>query len=156
MGGTAWQPFKVFQKNTTNKWTGQGLERAKSEGKTLGRRKVTDDTMTAKIIELRTAKKSIRAIASEVGVSTATIQRELKKVAWQIRLILCQDFGRENIVYFQGCILGIFSTDFVSPMRPVEISELHHDWYLPRLRSCEWTNHFPWGRWFPSWWIVSG
>ena len=58
-----------------------GLERAKSEGKTLGRRKVTDDTMTAKIIELRTAKKTIRAIASEVGVSTATVQRELKKVA---------------------------------------------------------------------------
>ena len=58
-----------------------GLERAKSEGKTLGRRKVTNDTMTAKIIELRTAKKSIRAIASEVGVSTATVQRKLKKVA---------------------------------------------------------------------------
>jgi len=58
-----------------------GLERAKSEGKTLGRRKVTDDTITAKIIELRTAKKTIRAIASEVGVSTATVQRELKKVA---------------------------------------------------------------------------
>ena len=58
-----------------------GLERAKSEGKTLGRRKVTDDTMTAKILELRTAKKSIRDIASEVGVSTATVHRELKKVA---------------------------------------------------------------------------
>ena len=37
-----------------------GLERAKSEGKTLGRRKVTNDTMTAKIIELRNDKKSIR------------------------------------------------------------------------------------------------
>ena len=58
-----------------------GLERAKSQGKTLGRKKVTNDTMTAKIIELRNNKKSIRAIASEVGVSTATIQRELKKVA---------------------------------------------------------------------------
>ena len=58
-----------------------GLERAKSEGKTLGRKKVTNDTMTAKIIELRSAKKSIRAIASEVGVSTATVHRQLKKVA---------------------------------------------------------------------------
>ena len=58
-----------------------GLERAKSEGKTLGRRKVTNQTMTAKIIELRNDRKSIRAIASEVGVSTATVQRELKKVA---------------------------------------------------------------------------
>ena len=58
-----------------------GLERAKREGKTLGRRKVTNDTMAAKIIELRNDKKSIRAIASEVGVSTATVQSELKKVA---------------------------------------------------------------------------
>ena len=58
-----------------------GLERAKSEGKILGRRKVTNDTMTAKIIELRNDKKSIREIASEVGVSTATVHRQLKKVA---------------------------------------------------------------------------
>ena len=58
-----------------------GLERAKSQGKTLGRKKVTNDTMTARILELRTAKKSIRQIASEVGVSTATVHRELKKVA---------------------------------------------------------------------------
>ena len=55
-----------------------GLERAKSEGKTLGRRKVTDDTITAKIIELRTAKKSIREIASEVGVSRGTVNNILK------------------------------------------------------------------------------
>ena len=58
-----------------------GLERVKSEGKTLGRRKVTNDTMTAKIIELRSAKKFLREIASEVGVSIATVHRELKKVA---------------------------------------------------------------------------
>ena len=55
-----------------------GLERAKSEGKTLGRRKVTNDTMTAKIIELRTAKKSIRDIASEVGVSRGTVSNVLR------------------------------------------------------------------------------
>ena len=29
-----------------------GLERAKSQGKTLGRRKITNDTMTTKIMEL--------------------------------------------------------------------------------------------------------
>ena len=50
-----------------------GLERAKSEGKTLGRKKVINDEMTAKIVELRTAKKSIRDIASEVGVSVGTV-----------------------------------------------------------------------------------
>ena len=55
-----------------------GLERAKPEGKTLGRRKVTNDTMTAKIIELRNDKKSIRAIASEVGVSRGTVSNVLK------------------------------------------------------------------------------
>ena len=55
-----------------------GLERAKSQGKTLGRRKVTNDTMTAKIIELRTAKKTIRQIASEVGVSVGTVSNTLK------------------------------------------------------------------------------
>jgi DNA invertase Pin-like site-specific DNA recombinase len=55
-----------------------GLERAKREGKTLGRRKVTDDTMTAKILELRSAKKSIREIASDVGVSRGTVNNILK------------------------------------------------------------------------------
>ena len=55
-----------------------GLERAKSEGKTLGRKKVTNETMTAKIIELRTAKKTIREIASEVGVSRGTVSNVLK------------------------------------------------------------------------------
>ena len=55
-----------------------GLERAKSQGKTLGRKRVTDDTMTAKIFELRTAKKTIREIASEVGVSRGTVNNVLK------------------------------------------------------------------------------
>jgi DNA invertase Pin-like site-specific DNA recombinase len=58
--------------------TPSGLERARREGKTLGRRKVTNDTMTAKIIELRTAKKSLREIASEVGVSRGTVNNVLK------------------------------------------------------------------------------
>ena len=55
-----------------------GLERARREGKTLGRRKVTNDTMTAKIIELRTANRSIRDIASEVGVSRGTVSNVLR------------------------------------------------------------------------------
>ena len=55
-----------------------GLERAKSEGKTLGRKKVTNDTMTAKIIELRNDKKSLREIASDVGVSIGTVSNVLK------------------------------------------------------------------------------
>ena len=55
-----------------------GLERARREGKTLGRRKVTNDRMTATIIELRTANKSIRQIPSEVGVSIGTVSNTLK------------------------------------------------------------------------------
>ena len=61
--------------------TRAGLARTVANGTKLGRKKITNDKMTAKIIELRNDKKSIRAIASEVGVSTATVQRELKKVA---------------------------------------------------------------------------
>ena len=55
-----------------------GLERAKSQGKTLGWRKVTNDTMAAKITELRVERKSIRQIASEVGVSRGTVNNVLK------------------------------------------------------------------------------
>ena len=55
-----------------------GLERAKSEGKILGRRKVTNNKITAQIIELRNDKKSIRQIASEVGVSRGTVSNVLK------------------------------------------------------------------------------
>jgi DNA invertase Pin-like site-specific DNA recombinase len=61
--------------------TNAGLARTVANGTKLGRKKITNDTMNAKIIELRNDRKSIRAIASEVGVSTATVQRELKKVA---------------------------------------------------------------------------
>ena len=55
-----------------------GLERAKREGKTLGRRKVTNDRITTQIIELRSANRSIRDIASEVGVSRGTVNNVLK------------------------------------------------------------------------------
>ena len=61
--------------------TRAGLARTVANGTKLGRKKTVTNDMTTKIVELRTAKKSIRAIASEVGVSTATVQRELKKVA---------------------------------------------------------------------------
>ena len=55
-----------------------GLDRAKREGKTLGRKKVINDEITSKIIELRNAKKSIRDIASEVGVSRGTVSNVLQ------------------------------------------------------------------------------
>ena len=55
-----------------------GLDRAKREGKTLGRKPVTNPEMAAKIIQLRSEEKSLRDIASEVGVSTGTIRKVLK------------------------------------------------------------------------------
>ena len=58
-----------------------GLRRTVANGTKLGRKKITHRKMTAQIVELRSSNMSIRAIAKKVGVSTATIQRELKKVA---------------------------------------------------------------------------
>ncbi len=46
-----------------------GLERAKCKGKTFGRKKVINVEISTQTIDLRNAKKSIRKIASEVGVS---------------------------------------------------------------------------------------
>ena len=61
--------------------TKSGLARTRANGTKLGRKKITNPKITAQIISLRDENKSIRAIATEVGVSTATIQRELRKVA---------------------------------------------------------------------------
>ena len=61
--------------------TKSGLARTVANGTKLGRKKITNPKMTAQIISLRNENKSIRVIATEVGVSTATIQRELRKVA---------------------------------------------------------------------------
>ena len=61
--------------------TKAGLHRARENGTKLGRKKITNPRMTAQIVALRNENKSIRVIATEVGVSTATIQRELRKVA---------------------------------------------------------------------------
>ena len=58
----------------------EGLERKKSEANSLGRRKVTNDNMTAKILELRTKNKSIRDVALEVGVSWGTVSNVLNAV----------------------------------------------------------------------------
>ena len=58
--------------------TNAGLARTVANGTKLGRKSVLTPSMTAKIIELRTAKKSIREIASEVGVSRGTVSNILK------------------------------------------------------------------------------
>ena len=54
-----------------------GLERAKSEGKSLGRKKVVNDKITSQTNDRRNAKKSIRAIASVIDVSRGTVSNVL-------------------------------------------------------------------------------
>ena len=54
-----------------------GLDRARSEGKTLGRKKVITDEISSKIVNLRSIGRSIRDIASEVGVSRGTVSNVL-------------------------------------------------------------------------------
>ena len=55
-----------------------GLERAKSGGKSLGRKKVVNDKNTSQTNDRRNAKKSIRAIASVIDVSRGTVSNVLK------------------------------------------------------------------------------
>ena len=70
--------LEEWNREMLNERTNAGLARTVANGTKLGRKKITNDTMTAKIVELRTAKKSIRAIASEVGVSRGTVSNVLK------------------------------------------------------------------------------
>ena len=80
MGGMMFQFVGIlssWEREMIRERTLAGLERAKSEGKTLGRKKVVNDEITTKIIELLNAEKSICAIASVVGVSRGTVSNVL-------------------------------------------------------------------------------
>ena len=54
-----------------------GLERAKSEVKSLGRKNVVNDKIISQTNDRRNAKKSIRAIASVIDVSRVTVTNVL-------------------------------------------------------------------------------
>ena len=54
------------------------LERSKSGGKSLGRKKVVNDKNTSQTNDRRNAKKSIRAIASVIDVSRGTVSNVFK------------------------------------------------------------------------------
>lgn len=56
----------------------EGIARAKAEGRTGGRPRLVTDEVLAHILQLRAGGASIRAIASEVGLSKATIQKALE------------------------------------------------------------------------------
>jgi DNA invertase Pin-like site-specific DNA recombinase len=60
-----------------------GIKRAKSQGVVFGRKRVVDDNMELKIVELRHKGKSIRQIAKNVGISvgrTHQVIRDRKSV----------------------------------------------------------------------------
>ena len=59
----------------------EGIAKAKAEGRTGGRPKLVTDEMRETILRLRVDGKSIRAIASEVGLSKATIQKVVPSAA---------------------------------------------------------------------------
>ncbi len=53
-----------------------GLERAKANGKVLGRKPLTQQQVD-RILKLRSKKHSIRAIASELGISVGVVSKYL-------------------------------------------------------------------------------
>ncbi|MVS97722.1 recombinase family protein [Devosia marina] len=58
----------------------EGIARAKAQGRTGGRPKLVTDEVRTSIQRLREGGASIRAIAAEVGLSKATVQKTLGRV----------------------------------------------------------------------------
>ena len=73
--------FEEWNREILIERTKAGLARTQANGTKLGRPKITNPKMTDEILALRDEKKSIRAIAAEIGVSAGTVQRELRKAA---------------------------------------------------------------------------
>lgn len=57
----------------------EGIAKAKAEGRVGGRPRTIDATMEARITELRSGHLSIRKIATEVGLSKASVQKVLER-----------------------------------------------------------------------------
>ena len=68
--------FAEFERSMIRERVKAGLERARSQGKRLGRPRVSPETERA-IMDARATGKGMLKIAREVGVGTATVQRVL-------------------------------------------------------------------------------
>ena len=66
--------FAEFERSMISERVKSGLARAKSNGKTLGRPKVSDE-IEGQIIELRSRGMGILKIGRELGIGTSTVQR---------------------------------------------------------------------------------
>ena len=66
--------FAEFERSMISERVKSGLARAKSNGKTLGRPKVSDEC-EEQILNLRSQGMGILKIGKELGVGTSTVQR---------------------------------------------------------------------------------
>src|SRR5210317_1248623 len=66
--------FAEFERSMISERVKSGLERAKANGKTLGRPKVADE-IEEQILALRSEGKGMLAIGKELGIGTSTVQR---------------------------------------------------------------------------------
>ena len=70
--------FAEFERSMISERVKSGLERAKANGKTLGRPKVADE-VEEQILELRNQGMGILKIGKELGVGTSTVQRVISQ-----------------------------------------------------------------------------
>ena len=70
--------FAEFERSMISERVKSGLARAKSNGKTLGRPKVSDE-IEGQILELREQGMGILKIGKELGVGTSTVQRVISQ-----------------------------------------------------------------------------
>lgn len=67
-----------FERRRLQERVRAGLERAKAQGKVLGRPVTVDETVKGRIRELKAAGKTVRQIASELRVGVGTVARAMK------------------------------------------------------------------------------
>lgn len=70
--------FAEFERSMIQERIHAGLDRAKAQGKTLGRRKELDKATRQAIQEAKSGGKSFRKVAQEFGVSASMVQRVVK------------------------------------------------------------------------------
>ena len=70
--------FAEFERSMISERVKSGLERAKANGKTLGRPKISEE-VEEQIIELRSQGMGILKIGRELGVGTSTVQRVISQ-----------------------------------------------------------------------------
>jgi DNA invertase Pin-like site-specific DNA recombinase len=70
--------FAEFERSMISERVKSGLARAKSNGKTLGRPKVSDEC-EQQILKLRSQGMGILKIGKELGVGTSTVQRVISQ-----------------------------------------------------------------------------